>query len=148
MFCDIHSIFGKGHKNSLCFTREISHKLCSLYTHTPEELSGGQSNHRATEEENGWNPPFIVSHPFQMRSVGKKSRCSSQGNMIRVMASNEGRVWQEDIWYLAEGGGWGRGGMINDPYHVTLWAAPALLSHTSQLGTFEFFFLLVFLLSV
>ena len=31
MFCDIHSFFGKVHKNSLCFTREISHKLCSQF---------------------------------------------------------------------------------------------------------------------
>jgi len=34
LFCDIHSTFGKVHKNSLCFTREISQKLCSQNTNT------------------------------------------------------------------------------------------------------------------
>ena len=93
MFCDIHSIFGKVHKNSLCFTREISHKLCSQYTQThwvgwqkmAEQLM------KRMDEENGWNPLFIVP-------------TGSNGSQ-RVPTGPNGF---QQVW----GGG---GGMINDP---------------------------------
>ena len=61
-------------KNSLCFTREISqvHKFTSSQVTHLKNYLGWQNNRRATEEENGWNPPFIKFLPPHLRTPSPK----------------------------------------------------------------------------
>ncbi len=61
-------------KNSLCFTREISqvHKFTSSQVTHLKNYLGEQNNRRTTEEENGWNPPFILI-PIRLVSWTKEA---------------------------------------------------------------------------
>ena len=71
-------------KNSLCFTREISqvHKFTSSQVTHLKNYLGEQNNRRTTEEENGWNTPFIKFLPPHLRTPSPK-------RMLRAHAQHQ-----------------------------------------------------------
>ena len=69
MVYNIHFTFEKVHKKFTVFhKRNIT---SSQVTHLKNYL-GWQNNRRATEEENGWNPPFIKFLPPHLRTPSPK----------------------------------------------------------------------------